>query len=154
MNSIAISLDDLTDQLWSLWRLWTEQAHAPGGLSPEQYWILRTLTRSPGLSVSQLASLRGVTPAAITAATRRMEAQGWLRRERPEDNQRVVRLSSTPAGTALLNRVREERRAWLVRLLAALSPEEQRAAARLAAKVLHHLGTEAFRKTESGREAP
>jgi DNA-binding MarR family transcriptional regulator len=154
MESIGISLDELTDKLWNVWRLWTEQAHASGDLSPEQYWILRTVSRTPNIGVSQLATLRGVTPAAMTAATRRMETQGWLRRARPPHNQRVVLVSPTPKGAALLERLRAERRAWLTRLLMDLSPTERQAAVSLATKVLNRLEADGNRLKDPGQESP
>jgi DNA-binding MarR family transcriptional regulator len=134
MNSDE-SIEALAETLWQLWRLWSERSNTPEKLSPEQYWVLRTLEREVEMSVSGLAQLRGVTPSAISIATRRMESAGWVARRRPAENQRQVLVQLTERGRELWLRVSTERQRVLRMLLRTLSPDEQETLLRIAHKM-------------------
>jgi DNA-binding MarR family transcriptional regulator len=134
MNSDE-SIEVLAETLWQLWRLWSERSNTPEKLSPEQYWVLRTLEREVEMSVSGLAQLRGVTPSAISIATRRMESAGWVARRRPAENQRQVLVQLTERGRELWLRVSTERQRVLRMLLRTLSPDEQETLLRIAHKM-------------------
>ncbi|PSR20836.1 MAG: hypothetical protein C7B45_13180 [Sulfobacillus acidophilus] len=134
MNSDE-SVEVLAENLWHLWRLWSERSNMPEKLSPEQYWILRTLERETEMSISGLAKLRGVTPSAISIAARRMESAGWVTRRRPNQNQRQVLVQLTERGHALWLLVSMERQRVLRTLLRTLSPDEQQTLLRITHKM-------------------
>lgn len=128
-------VEALAENLWQLWRLWSERSNTPEKLSAEQYWVLRALERNTELSVTGLARLRGVTPAAMSIATQRMEAMGWVDRVHPPDDQRQVMVRLTDDGRDLWLRVSRERQRVLRALLRTISPEEQEALYRIALKM-------------------
>lgn len=128
-------VEALAESLWQLWRLWNERSNSPERLSAEQYWVLRTLERESGMTVSGLAALRGVTRAAMTIATQRMQASGWVERLRSADDQRQVIVRLTESGRSLWLKVSRERQRVLRSLLRTLSADEQDTLARVARKM-------------------
>lgn len=78
------------------------------GLTPSQYNILRILRGEggplPSLEIAE--RMIQVTPA-ITGLLDRLEGQGWVVRNRCEEDRRVVYIALTPAGAALLKKIDE-----------------------------------------------
>lgn len=142
MKNSDESIEVLAESLWQLWRLWSERSQTPERLSAEQYWVLRTLEQEVEISVSGLAQRRGVSPSAISMATRRMEAQGWVARRRPSENQRQVLVRITERGRELWIKVSWERQRVLRTLLRTLSAEEQQTLMRIARKMRGVLQTD------------
>lgn len=126
------SIEVLADSLWQLWRVWSERSNTPEKLSAEQYWVLRALEREAPLTVSELARRRGITTAAMTIATQRLQSAGWVRRTR--DRRRVL-IDLTGAGHGLWLRVSTERQQVLRALLRHISPEEQAVLSKVAMKM-------------------
>lgn len=118
-------LEEISEGFWQVWRKWSETARQSVALSPEQYWILRTLARNGAHTVSALASMRGVTPSAMTIATRRMEDSGWITRTRPATNQRQVMIALSEDGHLLWKKMQTVRRTALQEMLQGLTKEEQ-----------------------------
>lgn len=136
MNVIPEDLvDNLAEDLWQMWRIWSERSNTEDRVTAEQYWILRMLEREPSMTVSGLAKRRGVTPAAMTAATRRLEAMGWVLRARPPENQRTVLVALSDRGREVWLRVSTERRRVMAHLLRAMTPDEQETLYRIAQKM-------------------
>jgi DNA-binding MarR family transcriptional regulator len=67
--------------------------------------VLFTLSRGPR-RITELAELEGLAQPTVTLLVRRLEQQGWVKRDRPADDGRVVLLSLTGAGRAALNEFR------------------------------------------------
>lgn len=128
-------VETLADDLWQMWRMWSERSYTGERITAEQYWILRMLERERSMTVSGLAKRRGVTPAAKTAATRRLEAMGWVSRVRPPENLRKVLVTLSDAGREVWLRVSTERRRVLAHLLRAMTPDEQDTLYRIARKM-------------------
>jgi DNA-binding MarR family transcriptional regulator len=130
--------DQLAEVLWDLWKIWHQRSHsetAPGAITSEQYWILRELGRRGQASVSELAKARGVTNSAITMATRKMQAQGWVSRTRTQENQRVVQISLTLVGKQLWHSIRTARRSALEWMVQDLSETDRSELFRLVSKI-------------------
>ena len=85
-------------------------------------WLVRT---RPGLSLRELAGEEGISAPSLSGHVDRLEAAGLLRRVRSTDDRRRVGLELTPAGQALLKRVRARRTTWLAQRLALLSDDER-----------------------------
>src|SRR5437588_10727312 len=58
--------------------------------------VLFTLSRGPR-RITELAELEGLAQPTVTQLVRRLEQQGWVERDRPPDDGRVVLLSLTRA---------------------------------------------------------
>ena len=89
--------------------------------------ILRWLDRSGPISVSAAAQFADVSQSAITQAAQKLEAKGYVRRTRDQDDQRVVWISLTDSGQHEVQVFKEMQRNRLQTLLAPLKGEEQRA---------------------------
>ncbi len=74
------------------------------GVSGAQVWVLAALEESPGLKVSQLAKALSIHTSTASNLLDKVEAAGLIRRERSQQDQRVVHLYLTEAGTAALAR--------------------------------------------------
>jgi DNA-binding MarR family transcriptional regulator len=73
----------------------------PMGLTHPQYLVMLALWEHSCLSVGELSSLLQLTPATLSPLLRRLEAQGYLLRERQPSDERVVHVSLTRTGKAL-----------------------------------------------------
>ncbi|HKR41555.1 MAG TPA: MarR family transcriptional regulator [Paraburkholderia sp.] len=78
------------------------EALARHGLTLPQYTALSVLRARGRSSNAQLAERSFITPQATNEVVKTMEANGWVMREADPMNRRVVLLSLTEAGNALL----------------------------------------------------
>jgi len=69
--------------------------------------VLFTLSRGPR-RITELAEVEGLAQPTVTMLVKRLEQQGWVKRERPPDDGRVVLLSLTRAGRAALDEFRAQ----------------------------------------------
>lgn len=73
----------------------------PLGLTYPQYLVLLCLWESDGPTVSELGARLQLDSGTLTPLLKRMEAAGWLVRERSAEDERRVHVHLTPAGRAL-----------------------------------------------------
>ncbi len=90
-------------------------------------------------SQSALAERLGIQPATLTVALRSLEGAGFVKRERDQQDQRVVRVSATPKGMALRSAVLESWDMLEARTVEGLTGEEKIAFDRLLTKVCNGL---------------
>lgn len=97
-------------------------------LTPQQYNALRLLRGEGGKKLATLAlGARLVSRAPdITRLLDKLEERGWVERERPADNRRMVLIALTAAGRALLAELDAPVRACHERQLGHLSADELR----------------------------
>ncbi|WP_236787668.1 MarR family winged helix-turn-helix transcriptional regulator [Amycolatopsis sp. GM8] len=76
----------------------------PHGLSTLQFTALTALRARDGLSSAQLARRSFVTPQTMNEMVRWLEREGHIARRRDPDNRRVLLLTLTEEGRALLER--------------------------------------------------
>ena len=100
------------------------------GLSPSQLTALATIEHHGPMTLGALAEHERVAPPSITKAVAKLEASGLVRRVPDATDGRVVRVSTTADGAALLAESRRRKDAWLAARLAQLDPDRR---ARLAA---------------------
>ena len=74
---------------------------APLGLTYPQYLAMLVLWERDGLTVSELGERLFLDSGTLTPLLKRMEASGWLQRERAADDERRVIVSLTTEGRAL-----------------------------------------------------
>jgi DNA-binding MarR family transcriptional regulator len=77
------------------------------GLYPGQELLLMRLWAAEPRTPGELARELGVEPPTAVKAVARLEAAGFVTRERSTDDRRVVLVSLTPAGRALRGRVEQ-----------------------------------------------
>lgn len=129
--------DYLIEDLLELWRVLREISRAGRGeVTPEQFWLLRTLRGQGPANIGELAERLGIMSSSVTAACKRLEQAGLVRRERQSGDERVVRVSLTDEGQERIDRWRRRRRDLLAHLIAPLNEEEQAQFHALLARVL------------------
>lgn len=79
-------------------RLFLQKNNAVPGLNPGQFYILNYLLKHPKCTQIEIADSLHVTPAAITCATKRMQADGFIDKTPDPENLRCNRLSITDRG--------------------------------------------------------
>ena len=99
------------------------------GLSFTAAATLSTLDRSGPCRLTLLAVNEGVTQPAMTQLVARLLEAGLIARASDPSDRRVVEVSITAEGSALLSRRRAARAGRLAGMLARLSPEDQAALA-------------------------
>lgn len=115
----------LVENLFSLARLL--RPGRDSGMTPQQYWLLRQLRRDGSLSIGELAQALGITTGSATVACKRLEHAGLLTRTRQHEDERVVQVALTVEGNALIDTLKQRRRAELAQWLNVLDQHEQEA---------------------------
>lgn len=116
----------------NLWRTYDrlkaleEEVFAPFGLSAQQYNALRLLRSvAPGsLTVQGLGAKLISRAPDMTRLLDRLEEGGWIARERRSENRRIVEVTITEAGHALLDKLSDLVRDCHERQLGHLSGEQ------------------------------
>ncbi len=88
--------------------------------------VLAALDERGEQRVSTLAEALQQDVSSVSRQVQALEREGWVRRERDPADSRAALLDLTPAGRAVLERVRTARVARLAQLLPGWSPEELR----------------------------
>jgi DNA-binding MarR family transcriptional regulator len=94
-------------------------------MTPEQYWLLCYLRRTGPLSLGELAHALGITTGSATVASKRLEKVDLLIRERRCDDERVVLVSLTEQGKALIDEWKRQKREAVAQLLDILDQNAQ-----------------------------
>jgi DNA-binding MarR family transcriptional regulator len=100
---------------------------APGNVSFSQYFLLAALDQNEILTMSAIAQKMRHTTAAASGLVARLENSGYVRRSNAAKDRRKVFVCITPKGSALVRRIREEMVENLIKLMAHLTPWEQKA---------------------------
>jgi DNA-binding MarR family transcriptional regulator len=98
---------------------------AAGRLTTTEVDILVAAERQGPIRMSDLASFAGLNPTMLSRLIPKLEAAGLVRRMRDGTDKRVFRLTATPKGTRLLNRIRSERNDALSRRLLELDANQR-----------------------------
>jgi DNA-binding MarR family transcriptional regulator len=93
-------------------------------LSPSLATALATIDRRGPLTPSGLAEIERVRRPTATRMVARLEAKGLLLRTTDPGDGRVSLVSTSPAGSALLKKIRGRKNAYLARRLRELSDDE------------------------------
>jgi DNA-binding MarR family transcriptional regulator len=96
----------------------------PLDLKPAQLDILMNLYRHPGISQHDLARKLLVGRSNITMLVPQIEGRGLLRREGDEKDRRILRLTLTAEGEALLMRALKVYMALIEKAMATATPSE------------------------------
>ena len=88
-----------------------------------QVSLLVHIARQPGIGITELAELEGVSTPHVSKAADRLVLLGLAYRHRGIDRRRVG-LEITPRGDGVLRSVRKRRTSWLAERLKHLPPEQ------------------------------
>ena len=79
----------------------------PLGLTHPQYLVMLALWQRMPLSVRQLSELLQLDPGTLSPLLKRLEAIGYLHRERDRADERTLAITLTPTGRALRSRAEQ-----------------------------------------------
>src|SRR5438552_18955963 len=108
---------------------------APGNVSFPQFFLLAYLDQKEVLTMSAIAQKMGHTTAAASGLVARLENLGYVMRSHASDDRRKVMVCITPRGSSLVLRIREEMVGNLMKVMAHLSPGEQKAWLQIYSKI-------------------
>lgn len=99
----------------------------PYDITPQQYNVLRILRGAgeQGLPTLEIADRMIEQAPGVTRLLDRLEAKGWVRRQRCPEDRRQVLCWLTPAGLDLVTRLDEPVESADAEAVAELSPEDQ-----------------------------
>ncbi|GAA3839264.1 MarR family winged helix-turn-helix transcriptional regulator [Streptomyces chiangmaiensis] len=117
------------------------------GLTYPQYLVMVVLWQHGTAPVKDLVSALQLDYGTVTPLIKRLEANGWLKRQRRADDERVVEVALTPEGAALSRNIRAVPLA--IGDAMGLTPEEFRTAQDL----LRRLTTNVVRHTAGAERA-
>jgi len=110
-----------------------QEAGTEGDLSPTLTAALATVERDGPLAPSALAQLEGIQRPTATRVLGRLEEAELVTRTADHGDRRTVRVAITPAGRALLRRIRSRKNEYLARRLRGLTDDERATLAEAAA---------------------
>jgi DNA-binding MarR family transcriptional regulator len=108
---------------------------APGHVSFPQFFLLTSLDHPEVLTMSAIAQKMGHTTAAASGLVARLQNLGYVMRSHASDDRRKVMVCITPRGSALVRRIREEMVCNLIKIMAHLSPGEQKSWLQIYSKI-------------------
>lgn len=114
-------------------------ALTPLGLSVAQYTALSFLESQSQISNAQLAERSLISPQSANEMIKQMEKKGWVEREPDPSHGRIVRLSLTAAGQAMLDSAHEQVARLETGMLAKLSAAQRNTLQQNLRQVLHAL---------------
>ncbi len=109
------------------------------GLYHAQGMILFRLWREDGLSQARLAEALHIAPPTVSSTLKRMERDEWIKRERDENDQRIVRVCLTEKAKLLRAEAHASLTAMDQEFAAILTGEEREILRRSLLKVYHYL---------------
>ena len=108
---------------------------APGNVSFPQFFLLAFLDQKEVSTMSAIAQKMGHTTAAASGLVARLENLNYVVRSSAREDRRKVMVCITPKGTALVRRIREDMVGNLIKIMANLTPEEQKAWLQIYSKI-------------------
>lgn len=94
-------------------------------LSIQEIHLLEWLGDEGPRMMRELAEFLRLAVNSVTTVVDRLEQRGLARRQRSEEDRRIVRVELTDVGQSTYNELSENKLAFLRAMLEALSPEEQ-----------------------------
>jgi DNA-binding MarR family transcriptional regulator len=127
MEDAMALAEELRPVLHRLYRQLRREGDDPA-ISPLQALLLVAIIRQPGIGVAELARLEKLRGPTISGHIKSMEQAGYVTRSAPDPKDaRRSGLLATPAGLALVRKIKRQRTDWLAFELVRLSFGERQA---------------------------
>ena len=110
------------------------------GVTGPQLWALRTIEEAQGLTIGQLADRLFLHISTVSVLLDRLQKARWVQRRKSTKDRRVVRLTVTRRGRALIARAPEPPRSVVLRGLKGLDDPGLAETARVLRRLLEMLG--------------
>ena len=111
----------------------------PLGVTRSQWWVLAHLSRTDGMTQSELAHVLDLGKAALGGLIDRLEGSGLIERRPDDSDRRVKRVYLVPAGTRLVSEMRRASDDMSERILHGLAHEDRLALAEMLSQVKRNL---------------
>jgi DNA-binding MarR family transcriptional regulator len=121
---VAFAIGPLIGRVRTLMLSSLDSELQPFGITGMQFAILKNLADGSATTAADLCRLLHYDAGSMTRLVDRLEEKGLVRRERSEDDRRVVSLRVTGAGKALLPRLRDSAGRVVQRLLIGFTTPE------------------------------
>lgn len=95
-------------------------------ITPPQFGLLYQLSRCGPRTMKELSEQMDLTHGATTGLVDRLHRLGLVRRDRDEQDRRVVNVQVTETGEELISRIERRRHHILRKIVQELSPEERK----------------------------
>jgi DNA-binding MarR family transcriptional regulator len=95
------------------------------GLTPSQLSALASIQNEGPITLGALADHERIAPPTVTRVVSKLEADGLAHRAPDPDDGRIWRVSTTPAGDALLAELRKRKNAWLAGRIGELDSDQR-----------------------------
>jgi len=118
--------DDLMEHIARLFRMVRRRPTDEQCLSRGAHRLLHLVLQNEGIRTTDLAERMGVRPASLTELLRRLDEGGYLRREKDENDSRVIRVFAAKKAFEEHVRLEAEHRERNARLRACLTDDEAR----------------------------
>jgi DNA-binding MarR family transcriptional regulator len=105
-NSSSYPIASLIKRLLQLFRDGMDERLRPWGVTAAQLHVLAKLEYEPGISGARLARACMVTPQSTQVLLRGIEKNGWIRRTKHPENERILLATLTPSGKRILAKSR------------------------------------------------
>lgn len=102
-----------------------DEVMKPEGITRSQWWVLAHLSRHDGMSQSDLADRLDLGRAALGGLVDRLEAMELVRRGADGQDRRTKLVFLTPAGVAMIERMRSKSDQMSEAILVGLSQEQR-----------------------------
>lgn len=102
-----------------------DEAMKPEGITRSQWWVMAYVSRHDGMSQSDLAEMLDLGRAALGGLVDRLEALGLVRRDNHLHDRRAKLVFLTPAGSAMIKRMRSKSDRMSEIILQGLSHEQR-----------------------------
>jgi len=96
-----------------------------GCLTPSQFAVMEALYHLGTLRLGEVSTKLLKSNSNITLVIDNLEKQGWVRRQRDQDDRRTVHVSLTETGKALIQSLLPEHVTAIREMMKVLTPEEQ-----------------------------
>lgn len=116
-----------------------DEVMKPEGITRSQWWVLAYLSRHDGMSQSDLAETLDLGRAALGGLIDRLEAAGLVRRDSHSHDRRAKLVFLTPAGSAMIDRMRAKSDRMSEAILQGLSTTQRHQLAEMLALVKQNL---------------
>ena len=117
MKRIAVVVAEIIDDIRRVFQVVNEQskkAKLETGLTGPQLWTIKMIEELSPVRVSDLAARMYLHPATVVGILNRLELQGLIKRKRTNEDRRVVKVTLTDAGNAILAKAPEVAQGLLV----------------------------------------
>jgi DNA-binding MarR family transcriptional regulator len=110
----------------------------PLGLSTQQFRVMQVVAAQQAVSITAISRDAIIEQSVVSRIVDQLERREFVRRRKSSGNARMVEVTLTPVGVAVLDSIRPHAQAIVADATSVLSPQDHATLLGLLARVLHH----------------